>query len=243
MKKNIVQRVLHTIGHTCILLLCTVFIAACTQEESETLGDTPLIQRYVLNTDAQGKVTAFANFSTEKQKDLGAVKLTKEQRILANGKEMEYNNWDGPRMEGYTYSLSLDKNTEEVTFSLIRNTNKTLKNVLRKNSIEPIALPEELKELQAGKAVMWTGKPQQQDEEIEVFIELIDSPGYYMIVNGSVTDDGKRFVFKEAPHLKGRHKYRLTLRRIRRQPVMQPDGSASGEMAVSYSDTRTVEME
>lgn len=242
MKNNITRKYVHVLLCMVLSVLCIVVFNACSQEESETLGDKPFYQRYALLTNARGESVAYASFSTSSRNLSLFIKLSKEQKILANGKPMNYNQLDDYHVTDYAYSLRLADHTEKVTFQFVRNRTLTLENVLEQSAVSPIGLPEDLTTIEANKPVMWTGEPMQAGDIIEVFMELTDSPGYYCQVAATVTADGKGFVFDRIPDLQGKHQYKLTIRRMRKLPTTQNDRTAQGEMMVGYVDTKTVEI-
>lgn len=242
MKTVMTRKSFHVLLCMTVSVLCAVAFNACSQEESDELGDTPFYQRYALLVNARGESVAYASFSASWRNTSLFIKLGGEQKILANGRPMNYDRLDDYHVTDYAYSLRLDDNVEKVTFQFVRNRTVTLENVLEQGAVSPIGLPADLKTIEAGKPVKWTGAPMQPDDNIEVFMELDDSPGYYSMVAASVTADGQGFVFDHLPDLQGKHRYKLTLRRMRKLPTTQNDRTAQGEMMVGYVDTKTVEI-
>lgn len=243
MKKITQTKVFQTIFRMVLGSLFIVSLNACSQEESENLGNAPIYQHYAFMVNPQGEAIAYANFSTSPKNSFQFIKLNKEQGILSNGIPMNYNRLDEIHSAEYAYSLQLKPHTEKVSFKFRRNKTVILENILDKKDIAPIALPDDLTTIEIGKPVMWKGIPVQPEDEIEIFVELADSPDYYYQITGSVTSEGKGFVFDEKPLVMGKHKYKLTLRRTRKQPTKQNDNPATGDMTLCYFDTKMIEIE
>lgn len=220
--------------------LCATTFTACTQEESDKLGDAAVSQRYMVAFAANGENYAYANFSKDKVRIFKPIKLTGEQKIFANGKNMQYNELNSYHQVEYSYSSQLEKNINEVKFSFVRNKTTTLENTIKKDNGAFIALPAELTTIEKGKPVVWKGAARGEKENIEVSLELNEKSKSYVMVAGKITEDGKGFVFNELPTEKG--KYKLTLRRIIQQPTLQNDRTAKGEMVVSYFDTKDIQL-
>ena len=213
-------------------------LSSCQQEESEDLGDTPLFQRYMLTINPSGEKVAYAGFSKERNRIRKQVKLNGEQKITVNGKPMNYNRLDKNHSVEYSYSLELDKNTQEAEFSFIRFKGKNIKNIICPNNSLFISLPSGLKTIEAGKAVYWNGAAKTGDEVIEVKLESVNDKDYSQYY-GTVTSDGKGFVFDD---FNAKGKFILTLKRIITSPTTQNDRNADGEITLCYYDSCDIEI-
>ena len=220
--------------------LCATTFTACSQEESDKLGDAAVSQRYMVAFAANGETYAYAGFSKNRIRVFNPVKLTGEQKIFANGKSMQYNELNSYHQVEYSYSFQLEKNTGEVKFSFVRNKSTTLENTVKKDNGAFIALPAELATVEKGKPVQWKGAARGEKEIVEVFLEQNEKSKPYIQVAGKLTEDGKGFVFDEIPVEKG--KYKLTLRRILQHPTTQNDRTAKGEMTICYFDSKEIQL-
>ncbi|WP_299231151.1 hypothetical protein [uncultured Bacteroides sp.] len=238
MMKSITKRVFSSVMMLCLLTTTGLNLTSCEQEDSKDLGDAPLFQNYMLAVGNNGETVAYAAFSKERNDFLKPVKMTGEQKITVNGKNMNYNRLDKFHTVAYSYSLKLDNNVKEAEFSFVRFKDKILTNKLAKDNSLALILPEELKTLEAGKAVNWKGAAKAADETMEIMLEKANKRQYLQHF-GEVTEDGKGFVFQSLPE-KG--KYKLTVRRYKSVPTVQNDRTADGEMFLCYYDSRIIEI-
>lgn len=238
MKRSITKRVLSPVMMFCLLTMTGLNLTSCEQEESKDLGDEPLFQKYMLAVGNNGETVAYAAFSRERNDFLKPVKMTGEQKITVNGKNMNYNRLDKFHTVAFSYSLKLDNITNEAEFAFVRFKDKTLKNKISKDNSLVISLPEELKSLEAGKEIYWKGAAKADDETMEIILEKTDKR-LFLQHFGEVTENGKGFVFRSLPE-KG--KYKLVVRRYKPVPTVQNDRTADGEMILCYYDSRSIEI-
>lgn len=220
-------------------IFATTF-TSCSQEESEKLGDAVVYQRYMTAFAANGETYVYAGFSKDKARVFKPIKLTGEQKIFANGKAMQFNQLNEYHKVDYSYSFQLEKNTNEVKFTFVRDKATSLENVVKKDNGAFIALPANLSTIEKDKPVLWSGAGKGANETIEVFLELNEKSKSYSMQAGKVTEDGKGFVFSEMPSVKG--KYKLTLRRILKQATTQNDRTGKGEIEICYFDTKDIQI-
>lgn len=238
MKKSIIKRLFSSVIMLCLLTTTGLNLTSCKQEESKDLGDAPLFQKYMLAVGNNGETVAYAAFSRERNDFLKPVKMTGEQKITVNGKNMNYNRLDKFHTVAFSYSLKLDNITNEAEFAFVRFKDKTLKSKIAKDNSLVISLPEELKSLEAGKEINWKGAAKADDETIEIILEKTDKRQFLQHF-GEVTENGKGFVFRSLPE-KG--KYKLVVRRYKSVPTVQNDRTADGEMVLCYYDSRSIEI-
>ncbi len=238
MKKSLTKNFLGSVMMLGILTISGLNLTSCEQEDSKDLGDAPLFQKYMLAVGNNGETVAYAAFSKERNDFLKPVKMTGEQKITVNGRDMNYNRLDRFHTVTFSYSLKLDNNTNEAEFEFTRFKTKNLKNKIAKDNSLMLSLPKEIETLEAGKPVNWTGAAMASDETMEIMLEKADKRKYIQFF-GEVTKDGKGFVFQTLPE-KGI--YKLTVRRYKSAPTVQNDRTADGEMVLCYYDSRNVEI-
>lgn len=238
MKKSIIKRLFSSVIMLCLLTTTGLNLTSCKQEESKDLGDAPLFQKYMLAVGNNGETVAYAAFSRERNDFLKPVKMTGEQKITVNGKNMNYNRLDKFHTVAFSYSLKLDNNTNEVEFAFARFKDKILTNKLAKDNSLALILPDELKTLEAGKEINWKGAAKADDETMEIILEKNDKRQFLQHF-GEVTENGKGFVFRNLPE-KGI--YKLVVRRYKSVPTVQNDRTADGEMVLCYYDSRNIEI-
>ena len=238
MKKSFAKKLFGSMMLLYVLAASGLCLTSCEQEESKDLGDAPLFQRYMLAVGNNGETIAYAAFSRERNDFLKPVKMTGDQKISVNGKGMNYNRLDNYHSVAYLYSLKLDNNSNEAEFEFVRFKDNTIKNKLVKDNSLALALPEDLKTIEAGKVVNWKGAAKADEETMEFILEKTDKRQFAQYF-GEVTEDGKGFVFQNLPE-KG--KYKLIIRRYKSAPTTQNDRTADGEMTLCYFDIRSIEI-
>src|SRR5574344_118532 len=126
-----------------IMLGLASTFAACEEDSSAQIGDTPIYQRYKVEFSASGDVTAYAHFSKNKDQFFKDLKLEGDQRIRANGEEMDYNNLDNLDFL-YNYSANLGTKVNKVTFAFTRQKGMVLTNTASKSDVAALSLPATL---------------------------------------------------------------------------------------------------
>lgn len=174
MKKSFAKKLFGSMIMLYVLAASGLCLTSCEQEESKDLGDAPLFQRYMLAVGNNGETIAYAAFSRERNDFLKPVKMTGDQKISVNGKGMNYNRLDNYHSVAYLYSLKLDNNANEAEFEFVRFKDNTIKNKLVKDNSLALALPEDLKTIEAGKVVNWKGAAKADEETMEFILEKTD---------------------------------------------------------------------
>lgn len=219
--------------------LLIFFTVSCSEENSENLPDNVAIyQSYLVAfSDSQPTLT-YARFSPEKDVPLKEIKLTGGASIMANGKEMEYQYFDGNTIFGYSYSLALGKD-EQVSFVFQRKRQqetRMLTNYAYKEWINEIHIPSELITITNQEVVGWKGEKIASNEELEA---TLDSPSHleeYTAYYGTLNESRDGISFKNVP--KG--KYMLTLKRILKLETKDNDAPAKGEIRLVFYDKKEV---
>ena len=143
-------------------------VSSCTEEDSANLPDNVSIyQKYMVCFSQTQPTLAYACFTKEKDVAFKEIKLTGNQGIKANRKDMEYHFMDNNARLDYSYFLKLNNDTR-VSFVFYRNATKILVNYAYKKDIKPILIPAELKEISNGQSVKWVGDSLTDDEMLEV---------------------------------------------------------------------------
>ena len=108
-------------------MMCGLFVfftAGCSEENSENLPDnTPIYQKYLVAFSDTQPTLAYAHFSREKDTPLKDIRLTGGSSVMANGKEMGFNTFDGNTIFGYSYFIPLGKD-KTVSFVFQRTQQK-----------------------------------------------------------------------------------------------------------------------
>lgn len=214
----------------------SVSVSSCTEEDSADLPDNvSIFQRYMVCFSDAHPTLAYARFSKEKDVALKEIKLTGSQGIKANQKNMEYHYMDNNARLDYSYFQKLNNDTT-VSFVFYRKATKVLVNYAYKKDIKPIHIPTDLKEISNDKDVKWVGDALAADEMLEVSLNNTSKKEGHVLYYGSANANMNGFVFSNVPA----GTYELTLRRCRKLTTQQNDGSAKGEILVTYYDKKTV---
>ena len=216
-----------------LVLGMSLSVSSCTEESSDDLHN--IYQRYMVCFSDAYPTLAYARFSKEKDVAFKEIKLTGIQGIKANQKNMEYHYMDNNARLDYSYFLKLNNDTA-VSFVFYRNTIKVLVNYAVKKDIKPIHIPADLKEISNGKDTKWTGDALAADETLEVSLNNTSKKEGHVLYNGSANASLDGFVFSNVPA----GTYELTLCRCRKLATQQNDGTATGEIVVTYYDKKTV---
>jgi hypothetical protein len=216
-----------------ILLGLASTFAACNEESSDQIGDTPIYQRYKVEFSASGDVTAYAHFSKNSDKYFKDIKLEGEQGIKANGKEMDYNNLDNLDFL-YNYSANLSKNTNKVTFAFTRQKGMVLTNTVAKSDVAALSLPATIT-LVNGSTISYTTDNDYSGGTVKAELSLSadNSSNSYNLTVDTVKHT---IAITNIPAAKG---YTLTLSRERTMPTTQNNSPAGGSITVIYKDERT----
>ena len=211
-------------------------VSSCTEEDSADLPDNVSIyQKYMVCFSQTQPTLAYACFTKEKDVAFKEIKLTGNQGIKANRKDMEYHFMDNNARLDYSYFLKLNNDTR-VSFVFYRNATKILVNYAYKKDIKPILIPAELKEISNGQSVKWVGDSLTDDEMLEVSLSNSSKKEGHTVYYGDADAGKSGFVFSNVPA----GTYELTLSRLRKLNTQQNDVTAKGEITVAYYDKKTV---
>lgn len=218
---------LSTIWNICSIMLLGAWMASCSQDDSEDLGDTPFYQDYAVSISEEG-VTAYAHFSKDKEDVLNSIKLDGEQSLWINGSELTEYGIDLNNTNTYPYHLDLGKGIKSVEFKFIRKKNMTLTNTVKTSDIKEFHLGEETT-LDGNTEIAWIGEDQ-ENTSISAMIEWEDGGVYSsqtLEVIGNIVKLGD---------LKGM----LTVTRSKTINTIENDSPAGGKIVLSYFCTKEI---
>lgn len=222
--------------------LLVFFTAGCSEENSENLPDAvPIYQKYLVAFSDSHPTLAYAHFSREKDTPLKDIRLTGGSSVMANGKEMGFNTFDGNTIFGYSYFIPLGK-TETVSFVFQRTQQKetrTLVNYAYKKWIHPIYIPSTRTTVSNQEVIRWTGEKIAANEELEA---TLDNPNHleeYIVYYGTLNDSRDGVSFEKVPT----GKYLLTLKRSMKLDTKDNDTPAKGEIVLVFYDKKEVTVE
>lgn len=204
-----------------------LFMASCSQDDSDDLGDSPFYQSYKVSVSAD-KVVAYAHFSKKTYNPLNSIKLTGDQNLKVNSHEVDY----GIDLEGdesYPYSYNLGNYSGTVEFALTRTKTKVLKNSVNTNDIKAFTLGE-VTNAEGNAQVEWLGDDQ-DGTTVSAQITTSSDGGYsanILEIIGHVIMIGD---------LKGT----LIVKRSKTISTTENDTPAGGNIVLDYRCTKTIQ--
>lgn len=226
-------------------MMCGLFVfftAGCSEENSENLPDNiPIYQKYLVAFSDTQPTLAYAHFSREKDTPLKDIRLTGGSSVMANGKEMGFNAFDGNTFFGYSYSVSLGKD-ETVSFVFQRTQQKEtrmLVNYAYKEWIHPIHIPSTRTTVANQEVIGWTGEKIAANEELEATLDNPNRLEEYTVFYGTLNKSRDGVTFEKVPT----GKYVLTLKRSVKLDTKDNDTPAQGEIILVFYDKKEVTVE
>lgn len=226
-------------------MMCGLFVfftAGCSEENSENLPDNiPIYQKYLVAFSDTQPTLAYAHFSREKDTPLKDIRLTGGASVVANGKEMGFNAFDGNTFFGYSYSVSLGKD-ETVSFVFQRIQQKEtrmLVNYAYKEWIHPIHIPSTRTTVANQEIIEWTGEKIAANEELEATLDNPNRLEEYTVFYGTLNKSRDGVSFEKVPT----GKYMLTLKRSVKLETKDNDTPAKGEIILVFYDKKEVTVE
>lgn len=216
-------------------LLFAWTLTSCDSDDSSDIEpDVPFYQNLGVSYDVtNNKTNVGANFNKQDSAGIN-IKLNGPASILFNGKAPNFANVG---IYFYTYSF---KGLEDMTFTFTRAKDEVYTNVASIKDVKPIAIPESFTsaKVKGTTTLTWEGDPVGPNEVVEVTISY--DGGVNSIFN---RDEGSRSINITFSNSSLPGKATLSLSRAKVSPLQESNGSASGQLDVSYVQSKEIRLE
>lgn len=210
-------------------------LTSCDDDNSSDIDATvPFYQNLGVAYDVTNNTTRVgANFNKQDSAGIN-IKLNGPASILINGIEPDFANIG---IYFYTYSF---EGLKDVTFVFTRATDKVYTNFASIKDIKPIGIPDSFTSAAINKTttLTWVGDPVGENEVVEVNIAY--AGGTYSVYNRTRGSKSINISFNNSSMPA---KATLSLSRAKVNPLQQSNGSAGGQLDVSYIQSKEIRLE
>lgn len=217
------------------ILISASALTACSNDDTPDISaDVPFYQNLGVAYDITNNATRVgANFNKTDSAGVN-IRLNGPASILVNGQTP---NFDNVGIYFYTYSFN---GLDDVTFTFTRAKDKVYTNKASIKDVKPIAIPESFTsaKVKGTTTLTWEGDPVGENEVVEVTITY--NGGVNSIFNRQVGSRSIDITFSNAA-MPG--KATLKLSRAKVNPLQESNGSAGGQLDVSYIQSKEIRLE
>ena len=210
-------------------------LTSCDNDDAPDIdADVPFYQNLGVAYDITANATRVgANFNKLDSAGIN-IKLNGPASITFNGKTPDFANVG---TYFYTYSFS---GLEDMTFVFTRAKDSVYTNVASINDVKPIAIPASFTsaKVKGTTTLTWEGDPVGENEVVEV--QITYSGGSYNILNRT---EGSKSIDINFSNLVTASKGTLSLSRAKKHPLQESNGSAGGQLDVSYIQSKEIGLE
>lgn len=217
------------------IMLSAWVLTSCSSDDSSGVPESvPLYQKLGVSYNVDQKTTNVgANFNANDS--IGEnVRLSGSSFILINGKAPDFLNTG---VYFYTYSFS---GLDDVAFEFTRSKGNVYTNKTSLKDVKPIAIPEAFNNVSLANStvLVWEGDPLGENEYATVSINYKN--GVNNVYN---YDKGSTSISITITGNAPAGKASLSLSRVKKLPLQESNGSAGGQLDVSYVDTKEITLE
>lgn len=208
---------------------------SCDNDDAPDIdADVPFYQNLGVAYDVTNNTTRVgANFNKLDSAGIN-IRLNGPASITINGETPDFDN-----VGTYFYTDSFS-GLGDMTFVFTRAKDSVYTNVASINDVKPIAIPESFTSAKAtGTTVLtWEGDPVGENELVEVHVTY--SGGSYSVFNRT---EGSKSINISFSNSSLPEKGTLLLSRVKTHPLQESNGSAGGQLNVSYIQSKEISLE
>lgn len=208
---------------------------SCDNDDAPDIdADVPFYQNLGVAYDVTNNTTRVgANFNKLDSAGIN-IRLNGPASITINGETPDFDN-----VGTYFYTDSFS-GLDDMTFVFTRAKDSVYTNVASINDVKPIAIPESFTSAKASgtTTLTWEGDPVGENELVEVHVTY--SGGSYSVFNRT---EGSKSINISFSNSSLPEKGTLLLSRAKTHPLQESNGSAGGQLNVSYIQSKEISLE